>query len=172
MRRKWKNRLAVSTVIANMLMILITLSLAAILVAWAGTSYGAFTGGSQIFFQQRGQALQERFVIENVFFNTTASPPTILVFVRNVGAQDSNIVAIYVNGTALTPQSAGHGSTCVFSGTPPSVRLTVGGSNSVCEFNLQWVPPPGGTAMGKGAVFDIIVASTRGNQASYVVRGP
>ncbi len=169
MRRKWKSKLAVSTVIANMLMIMITLSLAAILVAWAGTSYGAFTGGSQVFFQQRGQALQERFVVENVFFNGTASPPTVLVFVRNVGPEDLNIAAIYVNGTALTPQSAGHGSTCVFSGTPPSVKLTVG---AVCEFNLQWAPPPGGTAMGKGATFYIIVASARGNQASYKVRGP
>jgi hypothetical protein len=169
MRRKWKSRLGVSTVIANMLMIMITLSLAAILVAWAGTSYGAFSSGSQIFFQQRGQALQERFVVENVFFNATTSPPTILIFVRNVGAEDSNIVALYVNGTALTPQSAGHGSTCVFSGTPLSARLTVGG---VCEFNLQWVPPSGGTAVGKGATFYIIVASARGNQASYIVRGP
>ena len=33
MRRRWKSRLGVSTVMANMLMILITLSLAAILVA-------------------------------------------------------------------------------------------------------------------------------------------
>jgi archaellum component FlaF (FlaF/FlaG flagellin family) len=169
MRRRWKGRLGVSTVIANMLMIMITLSLAAILVAWAGTSYGALSSGSQIFFQQRGQALQERFVVENVFFNATASPPTILVFVRNVGVEDVNIAAVYVNGTALTPQSAGHGSTCVFSGTPLSARLTVGG---VCEFSLQWAPPSGGTAVGKGATFYIIVASARGNQASYIVRGP
>jgi archaellum component FlaF (FlaF/FlaG flagellin family) len=169
MKRKWKSRLGVSTVIANMLMIAITLSLAAILVAWAGSSYGAFTSGSQLFFQQREQALEERFVIENVFFNKTASPSTILVFVRNVGVEDINVVAVYVNGTLLTPQPAGHGSTCVFSGPSSSVKLLVGG---VCEFNLQWGPPPGGKAMGNGAIFFIKVASARGNQASDIARGP
>ena len=100
-KRRWARRLAVSTVVANMLMILITLSLAAILVAWAGTSYGSFTGGSQLYFAQRQQALQERFAIEMVFFNKTGSNHTLMVFVRNVGVQQITIVAIYVNGTSI-----------------------------------------------------------------------
>ncbi len=160
MRRKWKSKLGVSTVIANMLMITITLSLAAILVAWAGTSYGAFSGGSQLFFQQRGQALQERFVVEEVFFNATQN--RVLVFVRNVGAEDIKVVAIYVNGTALSP--TGSGGTCTFSGSSPSLQLGVG---SVCEFNLNW-----GKTWTTGSIFNILVASARGNQAAYIARGP
>src|SRR3972149_2331295 len=95
--RRLKHTLAVSTIVANMLMIAITLSLAAILVAWAGTSFGAFSSGSQLFFAQRGQAMQERFVAENVYFNSTQN--FIRLFVRNVGAMEVKIVAIYVNGT-------------------------------------------------------------------------
>jgi hypothetical protein len=160
LRRIWRNRLGVSTVIANLMMIVITLSLAATLVAWTGTTYGAFTGGSQVYFYQRGQALQERFVVENIFFNQ--SQTRLLVFVRNVGVLDINIAALYVNGTALTP--TGSGSTCTFSGTPPSTSLPVGG---VCEFNLNW-----GSSWSTGSTFYIVTASTRGNQATYTARGP
>jgi predicted permease len=178
-KRKLKHCLAVSTVVANMLMILITLSLAAILVAWAGSTYGAFTGGSQLFFLQRGQALQERLVVENVFFN--ASQNRILLFVRNVGLEQVNIVAIYVNGTTMTPQNAGSW-LCTYQSQPPplpspSLLLTIG---AVCEFNLNWTtqnPNLGTCAHQTGAnwctgdIFNIVIATGRGNQASYVARG-
>ncbi len=158
-----------STVIANMMMIAITLSLAAILVAWAGTSYGAFAGGSQLYFQQRGQALQENFVVEEVFFNKTA-PDQILIFVRNVGLININVVAIYVNGTSLTPSSsAGHG-WCAYSGSPASASLGVG---SVCEFSLNWPTSscsPNTCPWLTGNIFYIVVGSLRGNQVAYTAR--
>jgi len=165
-RKKWKDRLGVSTVIANMLMIGITLSLAAILVAWAGNSYGAFSGGSQLFYQQRGQALQENFVIEEVFFNKTSQQ--IFVFVRNVGLININIVAIYVNGTSLTPVSGTTHGWSTFSSC-------TGGVGSVCEFSLNW--PTGSCSPNycpwvTGNIFYVVVASGRGNQAAYTARGP
>jgi len=155
-RRKLKHTLAVSTVVANMLMIAITLSLAAILVAWAGTSFGAFSSGSQLFFLQRGQAMQERFVIE--FVNFTKSSDRIDIFVRNVGAEEINVVAIYVNGTA--PTITGENGSCTI---PDDSLLTVG---EVCDFKLEW------STWTSGAIFNIVVASARGNQATYTARGP
>src|SRR3972149_10181752 len=152
-RRRLKHTLAVSTIVANMLIIAITLSLAAILVAWAGTSCGAFSSGSQLFFAQRGQAMQERFVTENVYFNKTQS--LIRIFVRNVGAEEVNIVAIYMNGTNLA--TAG-GSPC----TIPKL-LTV---QAVCEFQISW------TSWTTGAVYNFVVATARGNQVMYSARGP
>ncbi len=133
-RRWWRSRRGISTVVANMMMIGITLSLGAILVAWAGQSYGAFSGGSQLFYQQRGQALQESFVIETVFFET--NPPTrqIFVFVRNVGLININIVAIYVNGTSLTPVS---GNVDMDHAHFPELLLSLG-VGSVCEYSLNW----------------------------------
>jgi archaellum component FlaF (FlaF/FlaG flagellin family) len=161
-RRKLRRNLGVSTVVANMLMILITLSLAAILVAWAGTTYGAFSGGSSLFFQQRGQALQERLVIENVYFNS--SEGFIRVFVRNVGVIDISVVAIYVNGTTPGGASDEPPGTCTVPGSP--VPMGVG---QVCEFRPVWIFTGSYTP---GSVFNIVVATARGNQATYIARGP
>jgi hypothetical protein len=195
-----------------MLMILITLSLAAILVAWAGTSFGSFSGGSQLFFAQRGQALQERFVIEEVFFNATATgmPTTvdqqIFVFIRNVGPININIVAIYVNGTSACTSGSCSGSvpTVINNGqshgwdswlySSPSTNPDAGCSNvnptgpasiglavgAACEFSLNWPNtacspnycPFGITPNVPTYIFQIVVASARGDQVAYTARAP
>jgi len=158
LRRRSRKKLAVSTVVANMLMISITLALAAILVAWAGGTYGTFSSGSGIYFAQRGQAMQERFVIENVFFNKTGSNHNIMVFVRNVGAEEVNIVGFYINSQ---PQTAKTGSSWLC-----SMPYTIG-VGSVCEFSTD------STAVwSSGTVFNIVVTSARGNRATFAVRGP
>jgi len=161
MRRKWRNRLGVSTVIANMMMILITMSLAALLVAWAGTSFGAFSGGAQLFFAQRGQALQERFVIEIVFFNTTNH--YIYVFVRNVGLIDFTLSSVYVNGNAITPTCSSSWQ-CLGKGSATNLDLPV---QQVVELPLNY-----GSSWPSGTVFNIVVASARGNQVQAMARGP
>jgi archaellum component FlaF (FlaF/FlaG flagellin family) len=178
-KRRWVRSLGVSTLVANMLMILITLSLAAILVAWAGTSYGSFTGGSQLYFAQRQQALQERFAIEMVFFNKTGSSHTLMVFVRNVGVQQITILAIYVNGTSIQ-NSMLVSKVC----TPTTITATLPTTmpiGAVCEFFVTGYTPIGnavactGLQTGQwcsGTLFNFVVASARGNQATYSARGP
>lgn len=156
-KRRVKRNLGVSTVIANLLMITLTLSLAAILVAWAGTSFGSFSSNSQLFFAQRGQALQEQFVIENVYF--ISSNHTIRLFVRNVGAEQISLVAIYVNDTSLTPTGSG-------AGLCTALPWTIG-VNQVCEFNVTW-----SSSWSSGSIFNLIVTSARGNRATSTARGP
>ena len=156
--RRWKRRLAVSTVVANMMMIVITLSLAASLVAWAGTTYGTFSGGSQLFFNQRGQALQERFVIEVVFFNI-AGTNTMTIFVRNVGVIDIGLVAIYINGNPPTKYNQTGTVTLPY-------KL---GVQQVVRFDTT---PPGTLPWPAGTIFTVVVASARGNQAIATARGP
>ncbi len=153
-RRKLKHSLAVSTLVANMLMIAITLSLGAILVAWAGASFGSFSGGSQLYYVQRAQALQERFVIENVFFNSTAK--TVMIFVRNVGSVDITAVALYVNGAPNLRMNPG---SWLCTSLPTRI-----GVQAVCEFNLNWGDYT------SGSVVSVLVASSRGNQAVYTAR--
>ena len=171
--RKLKRKLGISTVVANMLMILITLSLAAILVAWAGTTYGSFTGGSSLYFLQRGQALQERLVVEYV--NYTKASNKMSIFVRNVGTEETNVIAIYVNGTQYTCTSASctagsgsMGSLCTASqlwqNGPYVVTM---GVETVCQFNLVW-----SSAWSSGSVFNIVVTTTRGNQVVVTSRAP
>jgi len=161
--RRLKHKLAISTIVANMMMIVITLSLAAILVAWAGTTYGAFSGGSQLYFNQRQQALQERFVVEEVYFNNTSSNHNIIIFVRNVGAINITLVAIYINGN---PQS---------SFTTPSVPAGYCkvlpaplGVQQMCVFNMTY----GSSNWTSGTIFTIVATSSRGNQATATARGP
>jgi len=158
--RRLKRNLAISTIVANMLMIVITLSLAAILVAWAGTTYGAFSGGSQLYFNQRQQALQERFVVESIFFNNTSPNHNMMIFVRNVGAINITLVAIYINGN---PQSSFVSKVYLCTGLP--VQLAVAG---VCEFNMT----VGSSNWISGTVFTIVVATSRGNQVTATARGP
>lgn len=147
-RRRLRRCLAVSTVIGNMLMILITLSLAAILVAWAGTSFGAFSGGSGLYFAQRGQALQERFVIENAFF--IKSSTTLKIYVRNVGAIQISIVAIYVNGTSLSGSNIQSGSgLCSLYSSSLNNPL---GVQALCEYDLTVTQANGVVSGGAGSV--------------------
>jgi len=150
-----------------MMMIGITLSLGAILVAWTGQSYGAFGGGSQLYFQQRGQSIQESFVIEEVVFNKNlnSSAPQIFVFVRNVGYININIAAIYLNGqpTAPTQDTTGAHGWCYYSGTPASASILVG---AVCDFAFSV------STWSSGQSYVIVVASQRGNQVAATWRAP
>ena len=161
-RRRTRRTLAVSTVIANMMMITITLSLAAILIAWTGSTYGIFTGGAQIFYAQRGQALQERFVVEDVFFNKNQNQ--LLVYVRNVGANQINVTAIYLNGTIVP--SGNIAATC--GSSTYSIPVSTSSSTGVCQFTLKYnsVLP----TLQSGSIVYIVVASTRGNRATFTVR--
>lgn len=140
-----------------MLMISITLALAAILVAWAGTTYGTFSSGSGIYFAQRGQALQERFVVENVFFSTSGNK--IMIFVRNVGTEDVNMVGLYINGNSASTKLQTGSGLCVL-----PLDMGVG---AVCEFSINW-----GSAWPTGTIFNFVVTSARGNRAIFTARGP
>jgi FlaG/FlaF family flagellin (archaellin) len=189
-RRRLRLCRAVSSIIATMLMITITLSLAAILVTWAGTSFGGFAGGSQLYFVQRQQALEEQFAIENVFF--TKSQGYIDIFVRNVGASLVSVVAIYVDNIPEPPTGASRSNggiaSCTIPGgtptTPPGLVLgTTSSTGSTCtttpnvvDFNVQL--PNGFNAncpaqpWCSGDIFYIVVASGKGNQATYSVGAP
>lgn len=160
-----------------MLLIVITVSLAAIVVVWAGSTYGLFTGTAQKLFAQSGQALGESFTIENVFFLKSSS--ILKAFVRNVGAQPINIAAIYVNGTAYFPVQPNSGPLVVVSPCKVNqvngvwaANMTVG---SVCEFDLT-IPNNmdnscAPSAWCTGDVFNIVVATVRGNRAALTASG-
>ena len=140
--RKAMRNLGVSTVVANMLMILITMALGSLLITWASTSYGGFTGSS-LYFVQRQQALEEQFTIENVFF--TKSQGYIDIFVRNVGVTNVAVVAIYVDGIAETPTGTGPNGavTCTIpSGSPPGLVLGTAAA-SLRGYRMQQDPQRG-----------------------------
>ncbi len=93
------SRRAISTIMANLTMLVIVVVLSSILFVWATTSFGAYQGGAGFFFSSRSLASQERLNVEGVFFSGAPSNNLVNVYVRNVGSIDVIVSSVYVNST-------------------------------------------------------------------------
>ncbi|HZY93709.1 MAG TPA: hypothetical protein VFE98_02480 [Candidatus Bathyarchaeia archaeon] len=140
--RNRRSRKAISTIMANLTMLVIVVVLSSLLFVWAITSFGAYQGGAGYWFSSRSIANQERPTVENVFFtNAGCSGPCAKIFVRNVGTIPFTVSSVYVNST-LTNYNSIINVTQVL---PFSVPVTVGGGT--------WKP---------GSVQTITIATLRG----------
>jgi len=140
-RKFLRRKAGISTILANLLMVSIVFSLASVLFIWATASFGTYQGGTGLWFSSRSDAMKERFVIEEVYFtyqDGTTTKNNITIYVRNVGAIDMQIAAVYVNGTIGTTLSTPIG-------VGQAVKLSI---------TRNW---------GTGSVTNIVVASGRGN---------
>ncbi len=99
-RKRRGSKLGISTIMANLTMLVIVVSLSSLLFVWAVSSFGAYQGGAGYWFSSRSIANQERVSMENVGFGSTGSINNIVtVFVRNVGTIPFNVTSVYVNST-------------------------------------------------------------------------
>jgi hypothetical protein len=99
-RRNHRSRKAISTIMANLTMLVIVVSLSSLLFVWSISSFGAYTGGAGYWFSSRSLANQERLSVEGAFFTAAGSTNNIVtVYVRNVGAVQFNIASVYINST-------------------------------------------------------------------------
>ncbi|HWY27775.1 MAG TPA: hypothetical protein VNW25_00810 [Candidatus Sulfotelmatobacter sp.] len=134
---KWaKNRIvkgrsskrAISTIMANLTMLVIVVSLSSLLFVWAVSSFGAYQGGAGYWFSSRSVANQERVSLENVFFTGSCGSCNniVKIYVRNVGAVPVTIASVYVNASLyqVTPQIITVGNV---TGVPPSGLSLAGG---------------------------------------------
>jgi len=141
-------------------MVMAVFALGTILFAWATSSFGAYQGGAGVWFMNRGEAMKERLVIEQVSFTSAFTPSLnelMIIYVRNVGTIDCNVVAIYVNSSSAPSQKViGSG------GYQMPISLKVG---SVTSINVTltggWLGP-----WHSGSVSTIGVATARGNVVS------
>jgi hypothetical protein len=90
-----RSRRGISTIMANLTMLVIVVSLSSLLFVWAISSFGAYQGGAGYWFSSRSIANQERVSVENVYFGTS----TITIYVRNVGTIPFTVASIYLNGS-------------------------------------------------------------------------
>src|SRR5881296_4713569 len=82
-----KSKRGIATIMANLTMLVIVVSLSSLLFVWAISSFGAYQGGAGYWFSSRSIANQERPSVEGVFFSKTGSTNNVVtVYVRNVGA--------------------------------------------------------------------------------------
>ncbi len=106
--RNRRSRKAISTIMANLTMLIIVVVLASILFVWAISSFGAYQGGAGYWFSSRSLANQERMSIEGVYLyvcpsgdsnGCVAGQSYALVYVRNVGTIPFTIASLYLNQT-------------------------------------------------------------------------
>ena len=141
-----KSKRGISTIMANLTMLVIVVTLSSLLFVWAISSFGAYQGGAGYWFSSRSIANQERITVENAFFTGSCGSCNniIKIYVRNVGTIPFTLASVYVNGSlyAITPQVIGVG-------------------------NVTAVPPSGlslvnGQVWAHGDIQKITVATTRG----------
>jgi len=99
-KKNRRSRKGISTIMANLTMLIIVVSLSGLLFVWATSSFGAYTGGAGYWFSSRSIANQERVSVEAVYFGSTGSVNNLLtVYVRNVGTTPFTVASIYENST-------------------------------------------------------------------------
>jgi len=138
------HRKAISTIVANLLMVAIVLTLATSLFIWANSSFGIYQGSAGLWFSSRSEAMRERFVVEEAWF--TDAGAKINIYVRNVGDIDITIADIYVNRTKVDRAQI----------YPQLPRILPTGQVVQITITLSsmWSP---------GRVSEIVVATSRGN---------
>src|SRR5881409_565409 len=96
-----RSRSAIATIMANLTMLVIVVSLSSLLFVWAISSFGAYQGGAGYWFSSRSIANQERVSVENAFFTGSCGTCNniIKVYVRNVGTIPFTIASVYMNST-------------------------------------------------------------------------
>src|SRR2546421_7728958 len=99
-KRVRRSRKGISTIMANLMMLVIVVSLSGLLFVWATSSFGAYTGGAGYWFTSRSIANQERVSVEAVYFGSTGAINNLVtLYVRNVGATPFSVASVYVNST-------------------------------------------------------------------------
>jgi flagellin-like protein len=114
-------RRGVSSIIAELLLIVITVSIGTLVYGFASTAFGGFGAGFSDLVQGAGSQLAENVVVEQVYFITTTNSTCPVacgdLFLRNVGANTVTIQAIYlVDVTVNLPNDT---ATCYNPSPPP-----------------------------------------------------
>jgi len=99
LERNRRSRKAISTIMANLTMLIIVVFLSSLLFVWAVTSFGAYQGGAGFFFSSRSLANQERLSVESVFFYQSGPSYFAKIYVRNVGSIPVTVASVYVNSS-------------------------------------------------------------------------
>lgn len=134
-----RSRRGISTIMANLMMLVIVVTLSSMLFIWAISSLGAYTGGAGSWFSSRSIANQERPTVESVFFGYA---PNCLggvsycatVYIRNVGTTPFTISSIYINSTLYVQTSAP-----VLVGQVQPFPISLNSGQSLVKGNLQSV---------------------------------
>ena len=159
--RNRRSRKAISTIMANLTMLIIVVSLSSLLFIWAVSSFGAYQGGAGYWFSSRSVANQERMSIEGAYFYAPSGGASnyALIYVRNVGTIPFTIVSVYINSTLYNSPN-----------TFPALQVNVSQVAPICPSTNGICGPSGGginmhflqPTLGPGDTQTVTIATQRG----------
>ncbi|MEM2634798.1 MAG: hypothetical protein QW372_04930 [Nitrososphaerales archaeon] len=152
-----KNHKGISPIISTLLMAAIVIGIGTVIVAWGTQAFNLYEGGIMVFYLNRGEALKERIVIENVQF---LGDNGIKIYIRNVGGIEVNIALVIIANASNTsiPQSN-------YTRLKSELYGIDQGKVIVIEYSL---PPSWRWESGK--IYEIIIGTARGNKHSELWR--
>ncbi len=153
-----RSRKGISTIMANLMMLVIVVVLASILFIWSVSSFSTYQGGAGYWFSSRSLANQERVSVENVFFFTGIATPScpnpcntqVRIYYRNVGAVPVTVATGYLSSPSFT-----------VSQNLPQTQLNI---NSVWNvtLHLDLLGTPPGYRWQSGTLYTVKLATLRG----------
>jgi len=158
--RNRRSRKAISTIMANLTMLIIVVSLSSLLFIWAVSSFGAYQGGAGYWFSSRSVANQERMSVEGAYFYAPGNGLNYaLIYVRNVGTIPFTIVSVYINSTLYNSPA-----------TFPALQVNVSQVAPICPSTNGICGPSGGginmhflqPTLGPGDTQTVTIATQRG----------
>ncbi len=147
-RAKYRRRHAISDIVATLIMIAIVASLGVIVFTFASTGLGSVSQNFANLMGNSGNAVSEKFVVEQVTFTTSGTQGANL-YVRNVGSNPTTLVSVFI-----VNQTAG-----AFVKQVPLSSTTVNVGNFVNVF-VAFIPKHGFT-------YSFTVSSSLGNRVIY-----
>jgi flagellin-like protein len=149
-------RRAVSPVLATLMMVAVAVALSVIIFTWSQGFLSQTGEAAQSGQQAQNIAAQSGILIEAVTFNTTASPPTATVYVRNVGT------------TTVTVDSA---QMVIRSGASSRIEIPSLTSTSIPPRESQSITLSNFDSLNSGDVVTIKLITTAGTfaQATFTV---
>lgn len=160
------SRKAVSTVIATILMINIAFTTGILVFAWAQGLFGSWSSTGGVYFQTKGESIEETVAFVNLRFVSNAYYK-LNITVRNIGHRDTWIASIYLNDTSVMSQVSlawnNDGATVSAIGS----GLHAGKYHIPCgdgiTFAFRSITSP---IISNGNLLLIVVATERGNQVA------
>ena len=176
MRLSRRERRAVSPVIAELLLIVITVAIGTLVYSFASTAFGGFGAGFSNLVFDAGSQLTENVVVEQVFYfhsgGTCAGECSGTMFIGNSGSNTAVINVVYVedvsNGSVLTSPKDIQFSAEI-AGTYSPVPAAMAGCSASCYLVIQ----PGQTLelrfnstspLVYGSTYAFTLITARGNQ--------
>ncbi|MDW8045567.1 MAG: hypothetical protein RMJ31_07365 [Nitrososphaerota archaeon] len=147
----------ISPIIGTLLMAVIVVSMGTVVVMWGTQTFNIYGEGIWAFYVNRGEALKERFIIENVQF---LDKNGIKIYVRNVGEIEINIAYVVISNVSNTLKRQNN-----LTRLKSELYKVNIGKVIVIEYSLpkEWV-------WESGKVYEIIIGTARGNKYTELWR--